>query len=167
MRRVPERVSDLPAHRRPRIWLGVSGADRINSQSKSFWQRRGISATCVDAVRRVQRHLSRKDRHPANPAPSSMETEHRQASAQMAAQDREGAARSATLREDRAPSTNDSNARKIRRAAAEAIRAQRLSAPDAGTVRQLDQVSRLPAPAPAQASRAGAAAGLTWPSCTK
>ena len=38
---------------------------------------------------------------------------------------------------------------KIRRDGAEAVRAQWLSAPDAGTVRQLDEVSRLPAAAAA------------------
>src|SRR3984957_5769448 len=167
MRCVPERMPDLSAHRRPRLWLGVSWADRINRQSKSFRQRRGIPAVCVNAMRRVQRYLSRQDRYPANPAPSSMEREHRQASAQMAAQDRAGAARGTALCNDGATSADDSTAWKIRRDASETIRAQRLSAPDAGTVRQLDQVSRLPTPAAAQAARAGAAARLTWPSSTK
>ncbi len=93
MRRVPQRMPDLPAHRRSRVPLGVSGTDRIDRQSESFRQRGRTPAVRVDAVRRVQGHLSRQNRHPANPAPSALEREHRQASAQMAARDRAGAAR--------------------------------------------------------------------------
>ena len=115
--------------------LDLSGTDRIDHQSESFRQRGGIPAVRVHAVRRVQRHLSRQDRHPANPAPSALEGKHGQASAQVAAQDRAGAARSAALREDGAISADDSRAWKVRRVAAEAILARRLSAPDAGTVR--------------------------------
>src|SRR5208282_1275440 len=154
MRRVPERVPDLPAHRRPRVSLGVSGTDRIDRQPQSFRQRGGLPAVRLDAVRRVQGHLPRQDRHPANPAPSALEGKHRRASAQMAARDRAGAAWGAAVCADGALSAYDSSAGEIRGDGAETIRAQWLSAPDAGAVRQLDQVSRLSktaaAPAPAE-----------------
>ena len=73
-----------------------------------------------------------------------------------------GAPWRASIRDDCALSANDSRARKIRGDGAEAIRAQWISAQDAGAVRQLDQVSQLPAAATAQA-----ADQLRWPSCTK
>ena len=38
MRRVPERMPDLPANRRPRVSLGVSGADRIDRQPQFIRQ---------------------------------------------------------------------------------------------------------------------------------
>src|ERR1700722_20389853 len=153
-------MPDLPAHRRPCVRLGISGANRIHRQPESFRQRRGLPAVRLDTMWRVQGHLSGQNRHPANPAPSAMERKHRPASAQMAAEDRAGAAGSAAVREDGALSADDSSAWKIRRDSAEAIRAQWLSASDAGTVRQLDEVPRLPASAPAQTSRDGAAAEL-------
>ena len=149
MRRVPERMPDLQAHRRPRVSLGLSGSDRVDHQPQSFRQRRGIPAVRVNAVRRVQGHLSRQDRHPANPAPFALERERRRASNPMAACDRAGAAGRAAVCEDSAASADRSSAWKIRRDGAETIRAQWLSAPDAGTVRQLDEVSRFPAAASA------------------
>ena len=40
LRRVPQRLPDLPAHRRPRLRLDLSGTDRIDRQSESVRQRR-------------------------------------------------------------------------------------------------------------------------------
>ncbi len=162
MRRVPERMPDLPANRRPRVSLGLSGADRIDRQPQFIRRRRGIPAVCVHAVRRVQGYLPGEDRHPANPAPFALEGERRRASAPMAARDRAGAAGRAAVCADGAVSADGSGAWKIRRDDAETIGAQWLSPPDAGAVRQLDQVSRLPAAAasPPTRARAGAPAGL-------
>src|ERR1700719_5300836 len=100
-------------------------------------------------MRRVQGHLPGKDRHPANPASSPLERVHRQTSAEVAARDRAGAAWCTALCEDCALSADNPSAWKICRDAPEAVRAQGLSAPDARAVRQLDEVSRLPAAAPA------------------
>jgi len=149
MRRVPQRVPDLPAHRRSRVSIGVSGTDRINSQSESIRQRRGSPAVRIDAVRRVQGHLSGQDRYTANSSPFTLEGKYWRASAQVAARDRAGAARRAAIREDGALSADGSSDREIRGDHAETIRAQWLYAADAGTVRQLDEVSQLPAAAAA------------------
>ena len=54
LRRVPQRMPGLPANRRPRVQLGVSGSDRIDHQPESVRQRR--------------RHICRSHRRCAAPA---------------------------------------------------------------------------------------------------
>ena len=69
---VPQRLSGVRADRRPRLQLGVSGADRCNPDAAARRDREagaGLVAVCVVVVRGVLRSLSRENQHPGGSDP--------------------------------------------------------------------------------------------------
>src|SRR2546423_7789623 len=69
---MPERLPGLYAHGWPRVWLGLSWADRRNPHAANARDReRGVSALRLEPLRRVLRGVSREDRHPGGARPPS------------------------------------------------------------------------------------------------
>ena len=63
---VPQRLPGLLAHRRPRVRLGLSGADRRDPDAAARRDReRGVAAVRVEPLRRLLRGVPGQDRHPA------------------------------------------------------------------------------------------------------
>ena len=65
LQRVPQRVPCLLAHRRPRLRLGLSRADRGDPDAAADRDREGaVAAVCLEPLRRLLRGLPGEDRHP-------------------------------------------------------------------------------------------------------
>ena len=120
-------------------------------------QRGGSSAVRFDAVRRLPRYLPGQDRYPADPAASALEGRRRRRWPTGGAVSPRRPARPArpqSLRADGASSTDDAYGLRSRRVDAPAVRARRMAPPDARSLSQLDQYSRL-----SRASRAALRSG--------
>ena len=67
LQRLPQRLPGLRAHRRPRVRLRLSGADRRDPDAAARGSRRrhAVVAVRVEPLRRLLRRVPGEDRHPA------------------------------------------------------------------------------------------------------